>query len=214
MNMLNNLVNMKNINTVFICIGFLFSGSASSQEEVLEKEHGIPVASIMAQLSPDNNDDRSSVLGVEFQVNFPVSESFVLGIHANLQEQEYGDIAPVRVGGGVSLNYYKRLNTMTTYMGIKRTYYDEWIAKTQDALDCLYCSNVLQDYSGMEDFATVGINFGDWIVQLDKRISDNGSKFTESANDPWGVGVSRYNNYSNVPDPDIILSIGIPFGSL
>jgi len=111
---------------------FIFRFSKFSGRGLRERAR-YSVASIMAQLSPDNNDDRSSVLGVEFQVNFPVSESFVLGIHANLQEQEYGDIAPVRVGGGVSLNYYKRLNTMTTYMGIKRTYYDEWIAKTQDA---------------------------------------------------------------------------------
>lgn len=204
----------KNNAILFLLTILLLQGVANSQEADSKKQHGIPIASIMAQLSPDNNDDRSSVLGIEFQANFPVSESFVLGVHANLQEQEYGDIAPVRAGGGISLNYYKRLNTMTPYMGIKRTYYDEWIAKTQDALSCLYCSNVLQNYSGMEDFATVGVNFGDWIVQLDKRISDNGSKFTESANDPWGVGASYYNNYSNVPDPDIILSVGIPFGSL
>jgi hypothetical protein len=199
---------------LFLLTAFLLQGTANSQEIDSKKNHGIPVASVMAQLSPNNNDDRSSVLGIELQVNFPVSESFVLGVHANLQEQTYGDIAPVRAGGGISLNYYKRLNTMTPYMGIKRTYYDEWIAKTQDALSCLYCSNILQNYSGMEDFATVGINFGDWIIQLDKRISDNGSTFTESANDPWGVGASYYNNYSNVPDPDIILSVGIPFGSL
>jgi len=205
---------VKTIN-ILLFAGFLFaSNAATSQEEYVEKNHGIPVGSIMVQLSPDNNDDKSSVLGIELQANFPVSESFVLGVHANLQEQTYGDIAPVRAGGGISLNYYKRLNTMTPYMGIKRTYYDEWIAKTQDALSCLYCSNILQNYSGMEDFATVGINFGDWIIQLDKRISDNGSTFTESANDPWGVGASYYNNYSNVPDPDIILSVGIPFGSL
>jgi len=199
---------------LFLLTAFLLQGTANSQEIDSKKNHGIPVASVMAQLSPNNNDDRSSVLGIELQANFPVSESFVLGVHANLQEQTYGDIAPVRAGGGISLNYYKRLNTMTPYMGIKRTYYDEWIAKTQDALSCLYCSNILQNYSGMEDFATVGINFGDWIIQLDKRISDNGSTFTESANDPWGVGASYYNNYSNVPDPDIILSVGIPFGSL
>lgn len=208
------LVNMKNTGLILACVGLLFSNATFSQENDLKKEHGVPVMSIMAQLSPDNNDDRSKVLGIEGQVNFLISESFVFGVHANLQEQGYGDITPVRVGGGISLNYYKRLNTMTSYMGIKRTYYDEWIAKTQDALSCLYCSNVLQNYSGMEDFATVGINFGDWIVQLDKRISDNGSKFTESANDPWGVGASYYNNYSNVPDPDIILSVGIPFGAL
>jgi len=206
---------MKKINTMLFLIScFSLQGVANSQEVDSKKQHGISIASIMAQLSPDNNDDKSSVLGIELQANFPVSESFVLGVHANLQEQTYGDIAPVRAGGGISLNYYKRLNTMTPYMGIKRTYYDEWIAKTQDALSCLYCSNVLQNYSGMEDFATVGINFGDWIIQLDKRISDNGSTFTESANDPWGVGASYYNNYSNVPDPDIILSVGIPFGSL
>ena len=50
----------------------------------------------MVQLSPDNNDDRSKVLGIEMQANFLVSESFVLGVRANLQEQTYGDIAPVR----------------------------------------------------------------------------------------------------------------------
>jgi hypothetical protein len=72
----------------------------------------------------------------------------------------------------------------------------------------------LQSYEGDESFATMGVNFGNWIIQLDKRISDHGSKLTESANDPWGVGASYYNNYSNVPDPDIILSIGIPFGKL
>jgi hypothetical protein len=209
------LIRIIKTNTILsLLFVFLLQGVANSQETDSKKLHGIPVGSIMVQFSPENNDERSSALGIELQGNFKISESFVFGVHANLQEQTYGDIAPVRAGGGVSLNYYKRLNTMTTFVGIKRTYYDEWIAKTQDALDCLYCSNVLQDYSGMEDFATVGINFGDWIVQLDKRISDNGSKFTESANDPWGVGASRYNNYSNVPDPDIILSIGIPFGSL
>jgi len=154
---------------LFLLTAFLLQGTANSREIDSKKNHGIPVGSIMVQLSPDNNDDRSSVLGIELQANFPVLESFVLGVHANLQEQTYGDIAPVRAGGGISLNYYKRLNTMTPYMGIKRTYYDEWIAKTQDALSCLYCSNVLQNYSGMEDFATVGVNFGDWVIQLDKR---------------------------------------------
>ena len=177
-----------------------------------ETMHGAPVVSFMAQFSSNNNDDRSSVLGIEAQVNLPVSELFVLGFHANMQKQEYGDIAPGRVGSGVSLNYYLRLNTMTPYIGIKRTYYNS-NTKTQDALDCLYCSNVLKNYSGKEDFVTVGINFGDLIVQLDIRTSDNGSTLTESANDPWGVGASYYNNYSNVPDPDIILSIGIPLGN-
>ncbi|MBT6359438.1 MAG: hypothetical protein HOJ52_01070, partial [Candidatus Thioglobus sp.] len=175
------LIRIIKTNTILsLLFVFLLQGVANSQETDSKKLHGIPVGSIMVQFSPENNDERSSALGIELQGNFKISESFVFGVHANLQEQTYGDIAPVRAGGGVSLNYYKRLNTMTTFVGIKRTYYDEWIAKTQDALDCLYCSNVLQDYSGMEDFATVGINFGDWIVQLDKRISDNGSKFTES----------------------------------
>ena len=178
-----------------------------------ETMHGAPVVSFMVQFSSNNNDDRSSVLGIEAQVNLPVSELFVLGFHANMQSQKYGDIEPGRVGSGVSLNYYLPLNTMTPYIGIKRTYYSEFSSKTQDALDCLYCSNVLKDYSGKEDFVTVGINFGDLIVQLDIRTSDNGSTLTESANDPWGVGASYYNNYSNVPDPDIILSIGIPLGS-
>lgn len=87
---------MKTIN-ILLFAGFLFaSNAATSQEEYVEKNHGIPVGSIMVQLSPDNNDDKSSVLGIELQANFPVSESFVLGVHANLQEQTYGDIAPVR----------------------------------------------------------------------------------------------------------------------
>ena len=204
---------MKNISLIFVCIGLLFSNVALSQEVDLNKKHGAPVVSFMVQFSSNNNDDRSSVLGIEAQVNLPVSELFVLGFHGNMQKQKYGDIEPGRVGGGVSLNYYLPLNTMTPYIGIKRTYYDEFFSKTQDALDCLYCSNVLKDYSGKEDFVTVGINFGNSIVQLDIRTSDNRSKLTESANDPWGVGASYYNNYSNVPDPDIILSIGIPFGS-
>ena len=178
-----------------------------------ETMHGAPVVSFMVQLSSNNNDDRSSVLGIEAQVNLRVTELFVLGFHGNMQSQEYGDIKPGRFGSGVSLNYYLPLNTMTPYIGIKRTYYSEFSSKTQDALDCLYCSNVLKDYSGKEDFVTVGINFGDLIVQLDIRTSDNGSTLTESANDPWGVGASYYNNYSNVPDPDIIPSFGIPLGS-
>ena len=99
---------MKKINTMLFLIScFSLQGVANSQEVDSKKQHGIPIASIMAQLSPDNNDDKSSVLGIELQANFPVSESFVLGVHANLQEQTYGDIAPVRAGGGISLNYYK-----------------------------------------------------------------------------------------------------------
>ncbi|MBT6752310.1 MAG: hypothetical protein HOA74_01330 [Candidatus Thioglobus sp.] len=211
---MSNKANMKCINAVFVCIGFLFSNTIFAEEESLEKEHGIPGGSLMIQLSPENNDDRSSVLGMEVQANFLISESFAFGVHGMLQEQKYGDIAPTRLGYGASLNYYKQLNTMTPYIGVKKIYYEEWISKTQDALDCLYCSNVLQSYEGDESFATMGVNFGNWIIQLDKRISDNGSKLTESANDPWGVGASYYNNYSNVPDPDIILSIGIPFGKL
>jgi hypothetical protein len=86
----------KLIQGCFLISCFSLQGVANSQEVDSKKQHGIPVGSIMVQLSPDNNDDRSKVLGIEMQANFLVSESFVLGVRANLQEQTYGDIAPVR----------------------------------------------------------------------------------------------------------------------
>jgi hypothetical protein len=150
------------------------------------------------------------VIGAELQINKRITESTALGFNIMLQDQSYNDLELLRWGIGGSLNYYKKLKTMTPYIGVKGVYYGG-MGKTQDALSCVYCSNVIEKYDGMEGFAIVGINFGDYIVQLDKRISNRGSSFTESANDPWGVGTSYYNNYDNIPDPDIIFSIGIPW---
>ncbi|PSV95193.1 hypothetical protein C9I88_13415 [Photobacterium iliopiscarium] len=80
--------------------------------------------------------------------------------------------------------------------------------KIQKSLDCLRCSNIDVTYSGYESYFSTGLIIKNFLIGADFRFTDNRSKVNKTAHDPWQVGPSYNNNYSNIPDPEIILFIG------
>ncbi|MDX1735506.1 MAG: hypothetical protein R3228_14120 [Halioglobus sp.] len=173
-------------------------------------DNDVPVFQLLFSGSPSDAIDRSKVWGVEMQGNLELGSGFALGLHGMLQNQEYGTIDTDRWGVGASLNYYMNLDQLRPFVGVKRTYYGE-LGGHEDALDCLYCSDVDEDYEGGEDYLTAGLIFNKLVLQLDYRLSDRGSDWSESGYDPWGVGPTFYDSFDGVPDPEYILHIGFAF---
>jgi hypothetical protein len=79
---------------------------------------------------------------------------------------------------------------------------------TEESLDCLYCSDVEEDYSGGEAFVTTGLIANGWTLQVDWRITDNRSEWSENAYDPWHVGPSYNEEFDGIPDPELVFHIG------
>jgi hypothetical protein len=85
------------------------------------------------------------------------------------------------------------------------------LGNTEEALDCIYCSNTEEDYSGKNSFITLGLNFERLYLGLDYRISNNNSDWNVVANDPWGVGSNYSYSENGIPDPTYIINIGYLF---
>lgn len=170
----------------------------------------VPGVVLLASGSPGDDIDRSSVWGGQLQGNLALGSGFSLGLHGLLQNQEYGDIEADRWGVGASLNYYHRVGNARPFVGLKRTYYGE-LGGSEEALDCLYCSDVNEEYEGGEDYLSLGIIIDRFVMQVDYRLSDRGSDWSESGYDPWGVGPTFYDSFDGVPDPQYTVHIGVAF---
>lgn len=177
----------------------------------------IPLGTFTLSTSPSESADTSSIFGGALQYNLKKDGlPFTIGLHGLWQTQQFnnaknfGDSTPSRWGYGVSVNYYHQIFGEFFSVGVKTLTYSG-STKTQSALDCLYCSDITATYSGGEDYISVGVTIGQWAFQVDKRVSNNGSKWTESANDPYGVGSNYFNSSSRIPDPAFIFHIGAAF---
>lgn len=191
----------------FIHISILILFLLFFSTTVSAKPNFVPRAIFLLAATPSSEIDSSELYGAELQFNWRFESPFAVGFHGILQNQEYGDFDSGRWGLGVSLNYYLNLNSLQPYVGIKRTYYGGF-GQSQEALDCLYCSDVEEDYSGGETFVTIGTIINRWTFQVDMRVSDEKSGWSESANDPWGVGQSYSDNFEGIPDPKYIFEVG------
>lgn len=184
------------------------SSKAVTEVQEQSESTGIPKNALFFSITPGSEINSSQLYGLEIQGNVPMGTSAAIGIHGMLQSQKYGPMSVPRWGLGISLNYYMQLGAWKPYIGVKRTYYGSFGGSNEKALDCLNCSDHSESYSGGESFASIGTNIGTWTVQIDSRISDDRSAWSEGAYDPWGVGANWSKSYSGVPDPKVIIQIG------
>lgn len=170
--------------------------------------HDAPNGGLMMNIATGESKDKSGITGLEFFLNRRSEEyNTFWGLHGAIQRQKYGTFNSSRYGLGLSLNYQTEFDSRLSF-GLKHMFF--WGAgQTQKALDCLYCSNVEESYSGGESYLTVGIRtVNNWSLGVDVRLSDNRSNSTTSASDPWRVGPSYSYSYRGIPDPAIIFNLG------
>ena len=174
---------------------FSFIGASAFAEESVEKDQeDVPKWTFLLSGSPSEDEESSQLYGAELQLNWRFNSPFVVGFHGMIQKQDYDVVDTSRWGLGLSLNYYfNNLGSYRPYIAIKRTYYGGF-GQTQEALDCLYCSDVEEDYSGGETYATIGTIINRWVFQFDMRISDDRSDWSQDAYDPYGVGATYHNS--------------------
>ncbi len=170
-----------------------------------------PTGIVYGSIATSEGTDNSKILGLELQYNKYLQESLAVGFHGMIQNQQYKQLDTERYGLGLSLNYYFTFESTKPFIGIKKIWYGILFEDKQEALDCLYCSDIKEDYSGGESYLSFGFSSGQWIFQIDKRISDNRSDWSESAYDPYGVGQSYYKSLNGIPDPEILFQIGYIF---
>ena len=174
---------------------FSFIGASAFAEESVEKnQEDVPKWTFLLSGSPSEDEESSQLYGAELQLNWRFNSPFVVWFHGMIQKQDYDVVDTSRWGLGLSLNYYfNNLGSYRPYIAIKRTYYGGF-GQTQEALDCLYCSDVEEDYSGGETYATIGTINNRWGFQFDMRISDDRSDWSQDAYDPYGVGATYHNS--------------------
>jgi hypothetical protein len=172
----------------------------------------IPTGSISLQLSPsDKVNESSGILGAELQYNVNRESQVNFGLHFGYQEQSYGDFSEGRFTLGISANkYFKYGKNKLINVGIKYLHY-EGMGKNEDALDCTYCSDIKESYSGSNSFFTLGLNVSKLYLAIDYRITDKNSDWSENANDPYALGPSYNNEVPGIPDPNWVLNIGYLF---
>lgn len=204
-----NVMMMFIISVIFICAA---ATKANCQDEYqpTQKSIGTPTGLFLFAVSSDDSETSSKIIGGELQVNIKKSDfPLAIGLHGQYQKQSFTDFGISRWGLGASINNYIPVGPTTMYAGLKRMFYFGG-GKNEEALDCLYCSDVEEKYSSREDYASIGIIYNHFVIQVDKRISNNKGHWSESANDPYGVGRS-YNKSMDIPGPDIIFNIGLGF---
>lgn len=192
---------------IFLILQLSFLSKALSQEQIDQPLRHPPSLIVLLSTSASESDETSGVYGLEAQANWNFVDSFTLGFHGGVHRQRFKELDINRWAVGLSLNYYFNIHNYLPYVGIKRTYYGSF-GKTQDALDCLYCSDVSESYSGGETFATIGSVIHNWVLQVDFRLSNERSSWEESAHDPWGVGASYYHEMNEITEPEYMFHIG------
>ena len=183
----------------------------SSIAPVFEQELIAPQGALVVQASSGDDVDQSSIYGLEVEWAFSRTANSSFGLLVNYQSQEYGRFSEDRMSVGLSAKRFYRLANGTTLFGGAKYYYNFGLGQTEEALDCLYCSNKTEDYSGNNGYLTVGAILQSFAVSLDYRVTDNLSDFSETSYDPWGVGSNYSRNFKGIPDPELIVNIGASF---
>lgn len=161
-----------------------------------------------------DKEKETELLGLDVDAGrfFSGSNRLAWLLNIGVQEQDILSDSVKRYTAGLSYNYFFRTQTgeesIRPFIGVKRTYYFGRGSR-EEALDCINCSDVEEDYSGGNFFAVLGIRTGtNLVLKAEYRLSDKGSKYSKSAYDPYGVGPEYDYGLNNIPDPMIILSIG------
>ena len=192
--------------TVVLAI-LLATVSARSQSAGLLPAQ-VPKYALSLVASGSDDIKKSSIFGIEGEWSFKRFDSSAFVLSGLVHRQNWGKFNESRWGLGLGYNYYFRAGDWSPFIGLKRTAYFG-LGQTQEALDCLRCSNVNEKYSGGETFLLVGGHNGKWKFQVDARLSNEQSKFSLSSFDPWGVGASGSKTYSGIPDPRVTLHLGL-----
>ena len=192
---------------------FLFSFFVNAQENIdtaNEPNIKIPIGSFYVNTSASEEEDSSTIdWGVGAEINWSDGKSPLAGlIGISYEGQEWGYFYSNRWNFYLGANVFFDLGTNVMSIGIKRSFYFG-DGQTEEALDCTYCSNEYEDYSGGNYFGSLGIYFdNNWMAQLQIRLSDNLSKWNQTANDPYGVGYSGTSSFEGIPDPKMLFLIG------
>ena len=194
---------------------FLFSFFVDAQEDVDtadESSLAVPAGNFYFVTATSEEEDSSTLVGGGIEINWSDGQSPLAGLVGIAYEsQEWGNFSSERWNFYLGANAFFDIGSNVGFVGIKRTFYFG-DGQTEEALDCLSCSNVEEEYSGGNFFGSVGMYFdNNWMAQLQVRISDNFSEWNENSYDPYGVGYSGSSSFEGIPDPKIQFSIGYHF---
>ena len=194
---------------------FLFSFFVDAQEDVDtadESSLAVPAGNFYFVTATSEEEDSSTLVGGGIEINWSDGQSPLAGLVGIAYEsQEWGNFSSERWNFYLGANAFFDIGSNVGFVGIKRTFHFG-DGQTEEALDCLYCSDVEEEYSGGNFFGSVGMYFdNNWMAQLQVRISDNFSEWNENSYDPYGVGYSGSSSFEGIPDPKIQFSIGYHF---
>ena len=194
---------------------FLFSFFVDAQEDVDtadESSLAVPAGNFYFVTATSEEEDSSTLVGGGIEINWSDGQSPLAGLVGIAYEsQEWGNFSSERWNFYLGANAFFDIGSNVGFVGIKRTFYFG-DGQTEEALDCLYCSDVEEEYSGGNFFGSVGMYFdNNWMAQLQVRISDNFSEWNENSYDPYRVGYSGSSSFEGIPDPKIQFSIGYHF---
>tara|TARA_B100000131_G_scaffold301728_1_gene324194 strand:- start:148 stop:753 length:606 start_codon:yes stop_codon:yes gene_type:complete len=194
---------------------FLFSFFVDAQEDVDtadESSLAVPAGNFYFVTATSEEEDSSTLVGGGIEINWSDGQSPLAGLVGIAYEsQEWGNFSSERWNFYLGANAFFDIGSNVGFVGIKRTFYFG-DGQTEEALDCLYCSDVEEEYSGGNFFGSVGMYFdNNWMAQLQVRLSDNFSEWNENSYDPYGVGYSGSSSFEGIPDPKIQFSIGYHF---
>ena len=194
---------------------FLFSFFIDAQEDVDtadESSLAVPAGNFYFVTATSEEEDSSTLAGGGIEINWSDGQSPLAGLVGIAYEsQEWGNFSSERWNFYLGANAFFDIGSNVGFVGIKRTFYFG-DGQTEEALDCTYCSNVEEEYSGGNFFGSVGMYFdNNWMAQLQVRLSDNFSEWNENSYDPYGVGYSGSSSFKGIPDPKIQFSIGYHF---
>lgn len=195
---------------LFLCMLILATSNSFSQS--IDGENIRPRGALLLQVSTgDELNEKSSILGFEGSYNFNPDSDYVYGGIFGYQKQDYGSFSEDRFSIGLSFNrYFETSGSASYYAGVKWLLYTG-MGNTEEALDCLYCSDVDESYSGNNAFLSAGLISGNWLIGIEYLLTSNTSEFNLDANDPWGVGSNYDYDYEGIPDPKLIFNIGYAF---
>lgn len=201
---------IKRYKELFFCTLILTTSHSFSQS--INGAHFVPRGALILQVSTgDELNEKSSILGFEGSYNFNPDSNYVFGGIFGYQKQDYGTFSEDRFSIGLSVNrYFETSGNASYYAGVKWLFYTG-MGNTEEALDCLYCSDIDESYSGNNAFLAAGLISRNWLFGIEYLLTSNTSEFNLDAYDPWGVGSNYDYDYEGIPDPKLILNIGYAF---
>ena len=178
---------MKKILYTFSLIVFSFFTFSQSESETVTVE--IPTGNFNLALATSEEEDSSKMFGGALEVNLtnPENPSPIAGLLGIAYEsQDWGDFSSNRWNFYLGLNAFFNAGDNLGFVGVKRTFYFG-DGTTEEALDCLYCSDTEEDYSGGNFLLLLASILKTIDGKADFRISDNFSEWNENSYDPYGL---------------------------